>query len=501
MHPADFPPTFLQIRNQRTGKIFNVRLVRIGEMYGRQWVVRHDKSEPLLIFHHAPDEPGGRLRKRDRDGKFLGAAAPAYHAHLFLSDARVGLSLYGNGSDITPENCAEIRVWLKAELSKSWTELAPPPPPLSRKLIESDLLLPGSNDRRMTIYISGGFGWRKMEVKWVEIFRMPYAQFRNAHEVRFLPKRKKYPRKFTVTTDPHFVIVLGWNHFDPRVGFEATKTLYPGRAVTIHTSRYTAFDKSYEVEFEDDLDRYLHNNELVTVVADFRDFKAKDGRWGQNIKPEAELVFSSKQGIIRQYIPTRPHESSVDLSVGQRFIFISYHHSKEAPIRRQIEKTFEKGFLSTSIYPGEVAINESHSAIQSYIRRRIATCDFFVCLIGEETHSRYWVDWELYVALALLKEGQITCVVAVFRNELSIVLNSLRAIQIMDVDDTKVVAIQDRLFREHGCRIPLRIITNVVCGAIKAVTLEEFDGTAGGSATLKSVAKLVMTGRRPVRQE
>ncbi len=500
MHPADIPPTFLTITNHETGETFNVRLVREGEMYGRQWVLRHEEDQPLLIFHHAPK----KVLKPDRNGEFLGIALPAYHASAFLSHDRRGVDLYqtGNRNDVTPENRAEIRKWLTTELKKPWRVPPPPPPPASRRLIKSDFLLPATNERRMTIYTRGGFGWNKTEVKWVEIWRKPYTQFSNEHEVRFLPRRKKYPRIFTTTTVPAFVIALGWGHFEPRSGFQKTGDLGQskgGAEGTIHSSRFPAFDKSYCDEFEDDLDEYLSNNQLVTVVADFRDFRATEKHKNEHANAKDTLVFSSREGVMRQYIPS-DSEASPPLTISEsRFLFISYHHFHDANVRKKIEGRLGEQFLSTSIYPGEISTRENDTAIRKYIKERILNCDLFLCIIGEETHLRYWVDWELHIALSLLKRKELTSVVAVFRDSLRAPLEALRGSRRSDTEDSTAEALQNNLFRDYGFHAPIRVIENVASGAIKAISVSELDLTTQGLEFLRSHPELARAGKRPVK--
>lgn len=50
----------------------------------------------------------------------------------------------------------------------------------------------------------------------------------------------------------------------------------------------------------------------------------------------------------------------------------------------------------------DISINSTDTgAIRRAISRRMNTCDYFLCLIGEETHTSDWCEWEIEKAKEL----------------------------------------------------------------------------------------------------
>jgi hypothetical protein len=70
---------------------------------------------------------------------------------------------------------------------------------------------------KVTLYLQGEFfgNFHRVECKWVEVTRRPYAQYPDALWLRFVPKGKRNPRGTVLAYDPHAVILEGWATPEP----------------------------------------------------------------------------------------------------------------------------------------------------------------------------------------------------------------------------------------------------------------------------------------------
>jgi hypothetical protein len=124
---------------------------------------------------------------------------------------------------------------------------------------------------KSTIYFKSGFGnIVKLEVKLLGHGTKKYAQYSAAPFVQYIKKRARKPTGFIQTYRPNIVIVDGWGHPEPDSMFLEPEISSTGLAVS--KGRYTAFDESWQNDFDLMFDKYVNNNDNVEVIADYREF-------------------------------------------------------------------------------------------------------------------------------------------------------------------------------------------------------------------------------------
>ena len=81
-------------------------------------------------------------------------------------------------------------------------------------------------------------------------------------------------------------------------------------------------------------------------------------------------------------------------------VFISHHHEDQEDLDRLKELMKEKGYnmKDSSIDESKPNKAENEEYIKSLLRTRIDWSGTLVVLIGKETHTRPWVDWEIEYA-------------------------------------------------------------------------------------------------------
>lgn len=79
-------------------------------------------------------------------------------------------------------------------------------------------------------------------------------------------------------------------------------------------------------------------------------------------------------------------------------IFVSYYYDSDKHFKRLLKawSANEKFSLEFEDVSTDVSINSEST---EYIRRKIANqikqCDVFVVVVGEESHERAWISWEI----------------------------------------------------------------------------------------------------------
>lgn len=81
-------------------------------------------------------------------------------------------------------------------------------------------------------------------------------------------------------------------------------------------------------------------------------------------------------------------------------VFISYHRA-DTVLRVRLEKEMVRlGYRNVSIPANQTFEGWAHEAIwQHIIRNNLSLCSVVICIVGEETYSRAYVDQELHYAL------------------------------------------------------------------------------------------------------
>ena len=88
-------------------------------------------------------------------------------------------------------------------------------------------------------------------------------------------------------------------------------------------------------------------------------------------------------------------------------VFISYHYDNEATYKNLLKAWSKntKFALEFDDHSTDISVNSTdESVIKRAISRKIKEADIFCCLIGEDTHNRPMVTWEIEKAKELNKK-------------------------------------------------------------------------------------------------
>jgi hypothetical protein len=121
---------------------------------------------------------------------------------------------------------------------------------------------------KATIFFQGdfGFGFHRVPCRWIQWREGPYAQYRNAVHVRFVPKGKRSVRQLVHHgINQPLVILSGWDVPDlTKPDFEFVKD---DTKVRVMQSRHTAFSSEWEDEFDAGLRRWAGRGGRVLLDA------------------------------------------------------------------------------------------------------------------------------------------------------------------------------------------------------------------------------------------
>lgn len=120
------------------------------------------------------------------------------------------------------------------------------------------------NKTLVTIYHSGMFGVQKIEGTLIECGTKPYAQYKSAPFVKFVPKGKRKPAGFVQGYNPYIVIVEGHGHISPDDAY--TSPVDTGTGLTVRQSRYSCFDERYKTEFDKRLTDYIKDKKVLMDI-------------------------------------------------------------------------------------------------------------------------------------------------------------------------------------------------------------------------------------------
>jgi hypothetical protein len=447
----------LELSDADTGA-FRARLLRKGEVYGPHHGLVYDQDEPVLEFY-GPASEDQSLDEAQLLGRY-----PAEHFRY----PRQGRSRLGGGYGVSPENSREIAAWLDRELSRPWTPPSASPRPAEATAGRLVQLHPAGR-RRATLYVRQIDGYRKEETEWVEVTHQPDGEY----VVAYLPRRRRRALEMVFRSRPPLVILLGWDHPDlqPRRppqdyysdsgGLKYTFTMGP----SVVSNSYRAQAKDYISEqgfaqlFDSELDAYLASLPLTQVLLDMR---SETGTAQRQLAGQSEHLILHPTGV------RDSGSETAEASAQAPAVFVSYHHGGDTVARERFERENGSVIRSSSIYPGEISTG---SEVGREIRKRIVGCDFTVVLVGRETYSRRWVDWEIHAALIRDRGGAPRPVVGILLPEMAAtgaLLLSLMDAMPPKTTVTELLRRSDELFRklitETGTTMPARLIDNLLTG-------------------------------------
>ena len=448
----------LELGNADTGN-FRVRLLRKGEPYGPHHGLVYDEDEPVLEFY-GPATEG----EQPGEAQLLGRYLASQFRHPRGGWSRVG------GYGVSPANARDIAVWLERELSGPWT---PPsaPQPGAQAGVDRPVRLHQASERRATIYVRRDDGYRKEEAEWVEVSRRPDGEY----VIGYLPRRGSHALEMVFRSRPPLVVFLGWDHPDLQARMPPEEhsspygqqilrsTLYEG--VSVESNRYRqrpesiAKRRGLEQMFASELDAYLATYPLTHILLDLRT---------ETVTERKELAARSDQMLLHATGVSDLDAEAARAALQAAAVFVSYHHGGDAAARARFERENGSVIRSSSIYPGEISTGPE---VRREIRKRIVGCDYVVVLVGRETYTRRWVDWEIHAALTRDRSGAPRPIVGILLPEMTItgaLLPSLLVTPPPRAAVTELLRRSDELSRElmaeTGATLPARLLDNLLTG-------------------------------------
>ena len=402
----------LELSNAEMGA-FRARLLRKGEPYGPHHELVYPYDEPRLEFYGpaSEDEQPGEAQLLSR-----------YLASQFRHP-RQGWTPVGGGYGVSPENAHDIAAWLERELSRPWTA-SPLPGDQAQARAERPVQLHQAGDRRVTLYVGGPDGYRKVEAEWAEVRLRADGDY----VIDYLPRRGRQVLEKAFRSRPPLVILLGWDHPDlqPQMPPEEHYSVRQGKRTLSYTVQMTASavsnryrekhkaeiaasERGAEQGFAGEFDAYLAGVPLTQVLLDLR---------GETVTEPRELVGRSDQLILHRTGVRDFGTEAAKAAVQAAAVFVSYYHDGDASARDRFERENGSVIRSSSIYPGEISPGPDVQ-VRGDIRKRIVGCDFVVVLVGRETYTRRWVDWEIHAALFCNRGGAPKPIVGILLPEMA----------------------------------------------------------------------------------
>ncbi|WP_169811104.1 TIR domain-containing protein [Nocardia amamiensis] len=258
--------------------------------------------------------------------------------------------------------------------------------------------------------------------------------------------------------------------------------------------KYHSLDPRYADEFESALDAYLKSLPLTQLLLDLRGetISERPGFTRSPDLPEVQVFHPSAiRGDMDEGSPARLLPS----------VFVSYHHGRDADARERFERENGSVVRSSSIYPGEISRGPE---VRREIRKRIAGCDFVVVLIGRDTYSRRWVDWEVRAALTCSRDRRPVPVLGILlpeMQELGSVLADRLTVNSAE-SATAIRARSDQLSRDlmaaYGTTIPPRLLDNLLSGYAAMVSWPSSPDSLHSALTDSAGRSSPVNGRRLV---
>lgn len=123
--------------------------------------------------------------------------------------------------------------------------------------------------KKVTIYKRGefGMGHGRIEASAYFLQSRPWAQYKHAFEVTYLPKGAKKMRHFIETSHPTTLILEGWGH--PPSFVEMMTTPVSSGSVVTSRSRHLSHSPEWDKEFSGAIEPYIKSKK-VKVVLDLR---------------------------------------------------------------------------------------------------------------------------------------------------------------------------------------------------------------------------------------
>jgi hypothetical protein len=125
--------------------------------------------------------------------------------------------------------------------------------------------------KKVTIYKKSEFGMGHNSYEASAYFAQsrPYAQFKNAFEIFFIPKGAQKMRHFYETSHPSTLIIEGWGHPSGKDLVQTFTTPINKGSVVTSVSRHLSHSPEWDKDFAAGIDPYIKSHK-AKVVLDLR---------------------------------------------------------------------------------------------------------------------------------------------------------------------------------------------------------------------------------------
>lgn len=129
------------------------------------------------------------------------------------------------------------------------------------------------NQKKVTLYFRGGFGFAKIEARAYAVEVGAYAQYASAVTCTFIGKGQRVKRGFVQTFQPSLLILEGWGHPDTADIYGPAQTSADGSVTTLR-GRFLSCSPEWSTEFEAMIAQHISagsaSGKPVKVVADYQ---------------------------------------------------------------------------------------------------------------------------------------------------------------------------------------------------------------------------------------
>lgn len=143
-----------------------------------------------------------------------------------------------------------------------------------RETTKAPLIL--AREDKCTAYLRGAFGYRRTELRSVDVQVRPYAQHAAAVHVTWIEKGKRSRMGATLTDRDGVGLVILLGHGHPEVADPMTPKEKAAGGVVVSQMRWTCYAPEWSEEFARQFDPYLVANPEI-VLADYRKHDVSGG--------------------------------------------------------------------------------------------------------------------------------------------------------------------------------------------------------------------------------
>lgn len=118
------------------------------------------------------------------------------------------------------------------------------------------------------------------------------------------------------------------------------------------------------------------------------------------------MTWINKKTISRGLILLASAYAAYKYKNRKRRIFVSYYHADDAKYKNTLKLWSKNSKFKFDFHDhsADVSIkSQNEGVIRQVISKKINQSNVVLCIVGENTHTREWVDWELKKAKELNK--------------------------------------------------------------------------------------------------